>query len=102
MTASMAEEMRLPGRNRFIVLLLVVMAMFPCVSLAQLGSKDQPTFIRHFWSTSDKDHYKLSKDGELAELILDEKAGKFSSLWSDFMFPVYLPDGQSTSYVIGR
>ncbi|KAG0566028.1 hypothetical protein KC19_7G032800 [Ceratodon purpureus] len=41
---------------------------------SRLDSVDQPTFVRHFWSTSDRHHYKLSEDGEVAELVLDEKA----------------------------
>jgi hypothetical protein len=43
---------------------------------SRLGTEDQPTFVRHFWSTSDKHHYKLSEGGEVAELVLDQKAGK--------------------------
>lgn len=42
----------------------------------QVGSKGQPTFVRHFWSTSDRHHYKLSEDGEGAELVLDQSSGK--------------------------
>ena len=42
---------------------------------SRLGTEDQPTFVRHFWSTSDRHHYKLSDDGEVAELVLDQKAG---------------------------
>lgn len=40
----------------------------------------ESTFRRHFWSTADADHYKLSEDGEEAELVLDRVAGFFSSL----------------------
>jgi xyloglucan:xyloglucosyl transferase len=34
----------------------------------------ESTFRRHFWSTADADHYKLSEDGEEAELVLDRVA----------------------------
>lgn len=40
----------------------------------------ESTFRRHFWSTADADHYKLSEDGEEAELVLDRVAGFCSSL----------------------
>lgn len=43
---------------------------------SRLDAEDQPTFVRHFWSTSDRHHYKLSEDGEVAELVLDQKAGE--------------------------
>ena len=48
---------------------------------SRLDTVDQPTFVRHFWSTSDRHHYKLSEDGEVAELVLDEKAGKLLSVY---------------------
>ncbi len=40
----------------------------------------ESTFRRHFWSTADADHYKLSEDGEEAELVLDRVAGFYCSL----------------------
>lgn len=42
---------------------------------SDLDVDDQSIFLRHFWSTSDKHHYKISQDGEVAELVLDELAG---------------------------
>jgi len=44
---------------------------------SQYDVDDQSTFHRHFWSTSDKHHYKLSEDGEVAELVLDQTSGNY-------------------------
>lgn len=53
------------------------------LAMAMAPNSNQPTFHRHFWSTSDKHHYKLSDDGELAQLVLDEKSG------SSHIFPLF-------------
>lgn len=47
---------------------------------SEYDADDQSTFLRHFWSTSDKHHYKLSEDGEVAELVLDQAAGNYCGL----------------------
>jgi len=50
---------------------------------SESDADDQSTFLRHFWSTSDKHHYKLSEDGEVAELVLDETSGKYSGVFKE-------------------
>lgn len=56
------------------------------LAMAMAVDSNQPTFHRHFWSNSDKHHYKLSDDGELAQLVLDEKSG------SSHIFPLFFSD----------
>ncbi len=58
----------------FSVLMGLAMGIVPETN--RLDTQDQSTFVRHFWSTSDRHHYKLSDDGEVAELVLDQKSGK--------------------------
>ncbi len=38
-------------------------------------SRELSTFGRRFWSTADKQHYRISEDGEVAEIVLDQLAG---------------------------
>lgn len=61
----------------FSLAISVVTGIVPETSASE--AEDQPTFLRHFWSTSDKHHYKLSEGGEVAELVLDQKAGKLTA-----------------------
>lgn len=58
----------------FIVSLAMGLATGIVPHTSDLDVDDQSIFLRHFWSTSDKHHYKISQDGEVAELVLDELA----------------------------
>ncbi len=57
--------------------LLLLAGIADCTQEDTAGgrAKEQSTFRRYFWSTADADHYKLSEDGEVAELVLDRIAG---------------------------
>jgi hypothetical protein len=57
--------------------LLLLAGIADCTQEDTAGgrAKEQSTFRRYFWSTADAEHYKLSEDGEVAELVLDRIAG---------------------------
>ena len=42
---------------------------------ANQDPRELTTFGRNFWSTADKQHYRISENGQVAEIVLDERAG---------------------------
>jgi len=58
----------------FLMISLTSLALAIVPETSHLGNVDQPTFLRHFWSTSDKHHYRLSEDGEVAQIVLDKQS----------------------------
>lgn len=64
----------------FLMISLSSLAFAIVPETSHLGNVDQPTFLRHFWSTSDKHHYRLSEDGEVAQIILDKQSGNPSDV----------------------
>lgn len=64
----------------FLMISLSSLALAIVPETSHLGNIDQPTFVRHFWSTSDKHHYRLSEDGEVAQIILDKQSGNPSDV----------------------
>ena len=58
----------------FLVALRVATGIVPETSQ---DIRELSTFGRHFWSTADKQHYRISKDSEVAEIVLDQLAGNY-------------------------
>lgn len=60
--------------------LVFSMAMGVAVGLVPEASQDPrelTTFGRNFWSTADPQHYRISEDGEVGEVVLDQLAGNY-------------------------
>jgi hypothetical protein len=68
--------------------LLLLAGIADCTQEDTAGgrAKEQSTFRRYFWSTADADHYKLSEDGEVAELVLDRIAASGFASHTRYLF----------------
>ncbi|KAH9536159.1 hypothetical protein CY35_17G092500 [Sphagnum magellanicum] len=68
--------------------LLLLAGIADCTQEDTAGgrAKEQSTFRRYFWSTADANHYKLSEDGEVAELVLDRIAASGFASHTRYLF----------------
>lgn len=76
MTSSMVSQTQTP----LFLTLIFSMAMGVAMGIEPVTTQDTrelSPFGRHFWSTADRQHYRVAENGEVAELVLDKVAGNY-------------------------
>lgn len=98
----------IPQTHALLSLTLVFsMAMGVAVGIVPEASQDTrelTTFGRNFWSTADPQHYRISEDGEVGEVVLDQLAAagfasKMRYLFGRFTIQMKVHRGDSAGTV---